>query len=109
MANDDLPPIDGGEAEATRELNSAARAETIRDTFQACAEFDRQIDGLKAERKAVVETNIVAGLGMKKTHFAAAYKLWQAGQQERDELFDVIRECHRALGADVLDWADAAG
>lgn len=53
-------------------LNSERRAETIREVCETIAELDRQIDGIKAERKAVIETRIVAELGMSKTHFTAA-------------------------------------
>ncbi len=78
--------------------NSAARAEMIREACQTCEEFERQIDGLKAEIKAVVETRIVAGLGMKKRDFALARKLYALDQSERDGTFDAIRECFAALG-----------
>ena len=89
--------------------NSAARAEIIREVCQTVEEFDRQIAGIKAECKAVIETRIVADLGMKKGHFAAAYKLFQMDQGERDELQDTIRECFSALGlGEQLDWISAA-
>ncbi len=78
--------------------NSAARAEMIREACQTCEEFERQIDGLKAEIKAVVETRIVVGLGMKKRDFALARKLYALDQSERDGTFDAIRECFAALG-----------
>lgn len=62
-----------------------------------------------AEKKAVIETRIVADLGMKKKHFAAAYKLYQLDQGVRDELQDTIRECFAALGIGMqVNWLDAA-
>lgn len=95
--------------EGTASLNSEARAQTIREVCETIAEYDRQIDGIKAERKAVIETRIVADLGMKTKHFTAAYKLYQLGQDERDELQDAIRECFSALGiGQQLNWLDVA-
>ena len=89
--------------------NSAVRAQLIREACEEVGEFDRQISGLKAERKAVIETKIVAGLGMKKAHFAAAYKLHQMDQGDRDALQDTIREVFASLGVGVqLNWLDAA-
>lgn len=89
-------------------MNSEARHETIREVCESVAEFDRQIDGIKAERKALIETRIVAELGMKAKHFTAAYKLYQLDQDERDEMQDAIRECFAALGVgQQLNWLDA--
>ena len=95
---------DGAPVPAT----SAARAEIIREACQTCEEFERQIDGLKAEIKAVIETRIVAGLGMKKKDFALARKLYALDQSDRDGAFDAIRECFAALGVgEQLNWLDA--
>ena len=112
---DDIEGIDGEpieEREARPAHNSEARAEIIREVCEGVEEFDRQISGIKAERKALIETRIVADLGMKKGHFAAAYKLFQMDQSERDELHDAIREVYRAQGVGFqgnwLDVADAA-
>lgn len=89
-------------------VNSAARAQIIREACEEIGEFDRQIDGLKAEKKAVIETRIVAGLGMKKAHFATAYKLHQMDQSDRDVLQDTIRETFAALGIGMQsNWLDA--
>ena len=69
---------------------------------------ERQIDGLKAEIKAVIETRVVAGLGMKKRDFALARKLYALDQSDRDGTFDAIRECFAALGVGgQLNWLDA--
>lgn len=102
--------LNGGGSEEQRPAhNSAARAEIIRETCETVEELDRQIEGIKAERKAVVETRIVAGLGMKTKNFNAAYKLFQMDQGERDELQDTIRECFAALGVgQQINWLDAA-
>lgn len=106
--------VETPEAEAQDEAsppaaNSEARAATIREVCQTIEEYDRQIEGIKAERKAVIETRIVADLGMKKQHFATAYKLYQLDQGERDSLQDTIRECFAALGVgEQLNWLDAA-
>lgn len=97
------------EEERTPAHNSAARASIIRETCETIEELDRQISGIKAEKKAVIETRIVADLGMKKGHFAAAYKLYQLDQGVRDELQDTIRECFAALGVGMqISWLDAA-
>jgi hypothetical protein len=89
-------------------MNSAARAEIIREAHETISEYERQVAGLKAEIKAVVETRIVAGLGMKKAHFAAARKLLELDQEERDTLQDTIRETFAALGVGMqLNWLDA--
>lgn len=104
--------IDGqptGEDGGRPAVNSAARAEIIREVCETIAEFDRQIDAVKAERKAVIETRIVADLGMKKGDFALAYKLHEMSHDERDVLLDTMRECFSALGAgEQLNWLDAA-
>ena len=94
--------------EATPPLNSAARADIIRDADAEIGEYEKQIEGLKAEIKAVVETRIVAGLGMKKRDFALARKLVALDHGERDHLQDSIRECFAALGVgQQLNWLDA--
>lgn len=103
------PETAAPESEASPPDNSSARAATIREVCQTIEELDRQIDGIKAERKAVIETRVVADLGMKKQHFATAYKLYQLDQGERDSLQDTIRECFLALGVgEQLNWLDAA-
>lgn len=103
------PVENGQDEEQSVALNSGARAETIRDAHQEITEYERQIDGLKAEIKAIVETRIVAGLGMKKRDFAMARKLVAFDQGERDTLFDAVRECFAALGVgEQLDWVSAA-
>ncbi len=79
-------------------VNSAMRADIIREACATCEDFERQIDGLKAEIKAVIETRVVAGLGMKKRDFALARKLYALDQDDRDGTFDAIRECFAALG-----------
>ena len=100
----------GDDDEAPVPANSAARAEIIREACQTCEEFERQIDGLKAEIKAVIETRVVAGLGMKKRDFALARKLYALDQSDRDGTFDAIRECFAALGVGgQLNWLDAVG
>jgi hypothetical protein len=103
------PETEAPEVEERVEVsNSAARATTIREVCQEIGELDRQIDGLKAERKMIVDTRIVADLGMKKAHFATAYKLYQLDHDERDVLQDTIRECFAALGVgEQLNWLDA--
>jgi len=96
--DDDAPPV-----------NSAARTEIIREAVETIGEYERQIQGLKAEIKAVVETRIVAGLGMKKRDFAKARELAAMDQEERNGLQDTIRECFAALGVGMqLNWIDAA-
>lgn len=91
------PEVDG-EDESPPSVNSAARAGMIREAHETVSEFERQIDGLKAEIKAVIETRVVAGLGMKKRDFALARKLIALDQDDRDGTFDAIRECFAALG-----------
>lgn len=111
-SEDEATGIDGEpvEVEEVRPAhNSSARAEIIREVCEGCEEFDRQIAGIKAERKALIETRIVADLGMKKAHFGAAYKLYQMAQDERDELHDAIREVYRAQGIGFQgNWLDVA-
>lgn len=99
----------GGEGAAPPPANMAARRGIIRDTCETIAEFDRQIDGIKAERTAVIQTQIVAGLGMKVKHFNAAYKFYRMDQEDRDALHDVIREVYRAHDVGFQgNWLDAA-
>ena len=108
--NGEAPPNEeeGQGDDASPPANSAARAEIIREACQTCEEFERQIDGLKAEIKAVIETRVVAGLGMKKRDFALARKLYAFDQSERDGTFDAIRECFNALGiGQQVNWLDA--
>lgn len=103
--------LNGADDDGPSELvNSAARAETICEAHEIISEYERQIKGLKAEIKAVLETRIVAGLGMKKGHFAEARKLLEMDQEDRDSLQDTIRECFAALGVGMqLNWLDVAG
>ncbi len=105
---DSKPVEDGGEEEVGAPLNSSARSEIIREAHETISDYEKQIDGLKAEIKAVVETRIVAGLGMKKRDFALARKLVALDHDERDHLQDSIRECFAALGVgQQLNWLDA--
>lgn len=98
----------GDEDDQTPVLNSAARAAIIREAHQEIAEFEKQVAGLKAEIKAIVETRIVAGLGMKKADFALARKLYALDMDDRGALQDTIRECFSALGVgEQLNWLDA--
>ena len=107
-ASDHLNGEDEPEFETTPPLNSAARAEIIRDADATVSEYERQIDGIKAEIKAVIETRIVAGLGMKKRDFALARKLVAMDNDECSTLQDVIRETFAALGVgQQLNWLDA--
>ena len=108
-SEDEPASYENGEDEAPPAVNSAARAEIIREAHETIGEYERQIKGIKAEIKAVVETRIVAGLGMKKRDFALARKLIEFDQGERDTLFDTVRECFSALGVgEQLNWVDAA-
>lgn len=104
--------VEGIEAEAPQAKpprNAEARAAIIRDVCETIGEYDRQIDGIKAERKAVIETRIVADLGMKKGDFNAAYKLSLLDQDDRDGLFDTIREVFSASAIGTqINWLDAA-
>ena len=102
---DDLDEVEG----PSPALNSAARAGIIREAHATISDFEKQIKGLKAEIKAVVETRIVAGLGMKKRDFAQARALVEMDQEERDSLQDTIRETFAALGVgQQLNWLHAA-
>lgn len=99
MARRKKPEITEGEGEESGgEPIVSNRAQTIREACVELDEFDRQIAGLKAEVKAIIETRIVAGLGMKKADFALARKLYALDQQDRDDTLDAIRECFAALG-----------
>lgn len=100
--------LNGDEEAAPPAMNSAVRAEIIREAHETISELERQAKGIKAEIKAVIETRIVAGLGMKKGDFALARKLVEIDQGERDSLQDTIRECFRALGiGEQSNWLDA--
>jgi len=90
-------------------VNSAARAEIIREAHETISEYERQMKGIKAEIKAVIETRIVAGLGMRKGDFALARKLHDMDQEKRDGLQDTIRETFRALSVGAtVNWLDVA-
>lgn len=88
--------------------NTGARAETVREAITAIDHIERQISDLKADIKAIIETQIVADLGIKKRDFALMRKLYAIDSGERDTLFDAIRECFDALGCgEQLDWLGA--
>jgi hypothetical protein len=101
--------VDYSEGDDPPPLNSAGRADIIREAHETITEYENQIVGLKAEIKAVVETRVVASLGMKKRDFAFARKLLGLDQGERDTLQESIREVFSALGVGMqLNWLDAA-
>lgn len=101
--------LNGGDDDRRGVSNSAARASIIREACETIGELERQVDGIKAEIKMVKETRVKGDLGMKIADFNLAYKLYQAGQDERDGLFDTMRECFLALGVGMqLNWLDAA-
>jgi hypothetical protein len=100
--------LNGGE-ERRPALNSAARAVIIREACETIGELERQVDAIKSEIKMVKETRIKGDLGMKLKSFNLAYKLHQAGRDERDDLADVCRELFSALGTgESVDWVRAA-
>ena len=108
-SEDDPANYGNGEDEAPPAVNSTARAEIIREAHETISEYERQMKGIKAEIKAVIETRIVAGLGMRKGDFALARKLHDMDQEKRDGLQDTIRETFRALSVGAtVNWLDVA-
>ena len=89
---------------ATAQIGPLMQAGRRDDAAPLVAESNR----LKAEIKAVIETRIVAGLGMKKRDFALARELVAMDNDECSTLQSVIRETFAALGVgQTLNWLDA--
>lgn len=92
----------------TASLNVSNRAETIR---RAC----REITSLEASRKSIsqdiasLKQTLVKGeLGMKIADFNVALRLYQLEGEDRDTLFDTLRETFEALGVgQQLGFLDA--
>lgn len=84
--------------EATEGHNSAARADLIRGTIRALDDIDSQIRVLQEQRTAIKNKNIKADLGMKVADFNVLRRFYGLQQEDRDTLFDTIREGFAALG-----------
>jgi len=93
----------------TASLNVANRAEVIRQVCVDLAALDAERQSISANIRELKQKRIKGDLGMKIADFAVAYRLYQLEQDDRDTLFDTLRETFSALGVgEQLDWLKAA-
>jgi hypothetical protein len=90
------------------QANSAARAETIRKACRQITDLDAKRKAISAEMAEVKQTLIKGDLGMKIADFALALRVYQLEGEDRDTLFDTLRETFDALGVgEQLGFLDA--
>lgn len=103
--------MNDGIANTTAGHNAKARAGIIRSIMDALDDKDAEIASLQEDRKRI-KGRIKADLGMKVSDFNVLRRFRQLDEEpeERDRLFDVLREGFQALGiggqASFLDALD---
>jgi hypothetical protein len=100
---------DGGGEERSQQVNSKARADTIRMAVREQARMEAEIKALNADLREFKTTHIKGDLGMKIADWNAVYRVSQLEVEDRDVLLDTLREGFAALGiGQSLDWVAAA-
>src|ERR1700723_1092400 len=82
----------------TASLNVANRAEVIRQVCCDLANLETERKTIGARISELKQKRIKGDLGMKIADFAVAYRLYGLEQDDRDTLFDTLRETFEALG-----------
>ena len=85
--------------------NAKLRAETIRYVCQEVERLEANKKLIADEIAEIKKEKIKELRGMSLRDFNAAYRLYQAAQNDRDKYFDVLREVFEAQGVGFqLDW-----
>ena len=101
---DEQPETDSNPPQA----NSALRAETIRKACRQITELEEQRKEIGAAISNVKNTLVKGDLGMKLADFNFALRLYKLEGDDRDELFDTLKETFEALGVgEQLGFLDA--
>src|SRR5258708_30539262 len=91
--------------------NAKARKTIIRDVMRQLDDLEGQIATLQAERTKIRNTRIKGDLGMKVANFNVLRRFRALEEEDRADLFDVLREGFKALAIGVqssfLDPLDA--
>jgi hypothetical protein len=88
--------------------NSAARAETIRNACRQITELEGTRREASEAIRNVKKTLIKGDLDMKISDFNIALRLYQLEGEDRDQLFDTLKETFAALGqGQQLGFLDA--
>lgn len=82
----------------TTNHNSQARAAIIAEVMRDLDRIDGEIAELQEERTKIKNTRIKGDLGMKLADFAVLRRFRDLEDEERDRLFDTLREGFAALG-----------
>lgn len=92
----------------TASLNASNRAEIIRGVCRDLAAMEEERKSLTAGISELKQERIKGDLGMKIADFAVVYRLYGLEQEDRDTLFDTLRETFDALGVGMqLGFLDA--
>src|SRR5690606_2806344 len=78
--------------------NAQARKKIIRDVCRELVRLEAQRKEISEKISELKNTKIKGDLGMKIADFAMAYRLYQLEGEDRDKLFDTLRETFSALG-----------
>lgn len=90
--------------------NAQARKKIIRDVCRELVQLEGKRKEIGEKISELKNTKIKGDLGMKIADFAMAYRLYQLEGEDRDKLFDTLRETFQALGVGAqLDWIDGIG
>lgn len=104
----DRDPTAAGEDPSPPQANSAARADTIRKACRQIIELEEQRKEIGAAISNVKNTLVKGDLGMKLADFNIALRLYKLEGDDRDELFDTLKETFEALGVgEQLGFLDA--
>lgn len=95
--------------EATRLVNSGARADIIRSAARYIADREAEIKTIREDITEYKQKYIKGDLGFKLSDWSTVYRVYKLETEERDALLDTIREGFAALGiGQSVDWVDAA-
>lgn len=92
----------------TASLNVSNRAETIRRACREITDLEGQRKALSADIASVKQSLVKGELGIKIADFNVALRMYQLEGDDRDTLFDTLRETFEALGVgQQLGFLDA--
>lgn len=95
--------------EATRLVNSGARADIIRKAAAYIAERESEIKAIREDISAYKQAHIKGDLGFKLFDWSTVYRMCKLEDEDRDKLLDTIREGFGALGiGNSIDWVAEA-
>lgn len=78
--------------------NMAARKQIIRSVCKEIVNLEKKIAELNAEKSSLLQKKIKGDLGMKIADFNVTLRVYRLEGEDRNDLFDTMRETFDALG-----------